>query len=179
LSQTRTLLYSTFLVLSLVSAGKDSPQTTGVYLQVLTAKCGQNKASLTWRITNNESKAVYLYSTFLRGPAAAFDQDAQGVLNLHTSLQEKIHAGVNFYPNAEFIELAPGGSLEGTFRDKQLCSELPAAKPREVTLEVAFGFDVAQVKEAVHSATRSSEHPANPIVDWQTRVRSKPVPLRY
>lgn len=179
MSEMRTLLYWTLMtILGLICAATSAPQSAGVHVEVLTARWSQKKLLLTWRIINNENRAVYIYSTFLRGPAAAFDQNTRGVLSLHTSLKNKIDAGVNFYPKAEFTELAPGGSIEGTFRDKQLCSELPASKPREVVLDVAFGFEVAKVKEALHLAVKSGEHPANPIVDWRTLAQSKPTVLR-
>jgi hypothetical protein len=119
-----------------------------------------------------------VYATFLKGPAAGFDEGAQGVLTLHTSLKDKIHAGVNFYPKAEFTELAPHSSLEGKLEDEQICSQLPTPGPRDVVLDVAYGFEVAQVKKSLQLASNSNEHPANPIVDWRTLAHSQKAPLR-
>ena len=175
----RKLVQATFVILlGLVCAASDTPATHGVHVEVLNARCAKKKLLLSWRITNNESKPIYVYATFLKGPAAGFEEAEKGVLTLHTSLKGKIHAGVNFYPKAEFTELAPLSSLEGKLEDKQICTQLPTPKPRDVSLDVAYGFEVAQVKKSLQSGTNADEHPANPIVNWRALAQSKPAPLR-
>ena len=164
-------------LLGLVCAASDAPRI-GVHVQVLNARCAKKKLVLSWRITNNEGKPAYVYATFLKGPAAGFDEGEQGVLILHTSLKDKIHTGVNFYPKAEFTELAPHSSLEGKLEDGQFCSQLQTPKPREVVLDVAYGLEVAQVKRSLQSVSDSNEHTANPIVDWRTLAQSQKAPLR-
>lgn len=171
------LLLASLIVLSLLCAANGTGGS-GVNVQVLSANCGNKRLILHWRITNNESKPIYLYATFLKGPAAGFDEDDRGVLMLHTSLKDKIHAGVNFYPKAEFTELAPRSSLEGTLQDEQLCSQLTTPKPRDIALDVAFGLEVTEIKKSLQSVANFNEHPANPIVDWRTLILSKPTRLK-
>jgi hypothetical protein len=172
------IVITSLILLNLLSLGQVTSGSSGVDVQVLSASCSKKKLLLHWRVTNNVERTIYVYTTFLKGPAAGFDEDDFGVLTLHTSLKEKIHVGVNFYPEAEFREVAPGGSIEGTLQDGQVCSQLTAPKPRGVALDVAYGFDVAAIKKSLRAVADSNEHPANPIVDWRTLAHSRPTPLR-
>jgi len=84
-------------------------------------------------------------------------------------------------PSREFLELTPGSSKEGTLKDKELCSYLPRPKPSRLALDIAFGYEIEKVKEAIrltNYTSRPVESPGNPIVDWRTLVNSEPIPLR-
>jgi hypothetical protein len=150
---------------------------TKVSVQAISARCDGSRMDVQWRITNRESRPVFVYSTFLYESVAGFDLDKSGTLHLHTSLKQKLNGGVNFYPEARFLKLAEGSSFEGTLTDKSICSEVHRSKSTAVVMDVAFGFEIDSVNKALRETARSSQHPANPIVEWRTLVTSERIPL--
>lgn len=50
-------------------------------------------------------------------------------------------------------------------------------RPEEV-LSVAYGSEIAQLEQALRAARSSDQHPANPIVEWQTIGHSNALDLR-
>jgi hypothetical protein len=167
-----------FLQANGFSQGKVESETPLVQVRVLKAGLEGHKLRLSWKITNNSAKTVYVYASFLHGPAAAYETNDKDVLAVNTSLTRKSPVGVNFYPKAEFLELAPGKSLSGTLRDAELPDSVLNPKPKAVTLNIAYGKDIAELKEQLRVARSSGQHPANPIVDWQTVAHSEMFALR-
>ncbi len=96
---------------------------------------------------------------------------------MNTSLMHKAPVGVNFYPEAQFLKLAPGKSIRGTLRDAELPDSVVKAGPKAAMLNVAFGSEIAQLEQAVRMARLSDQHPANPIVEWQTIAHSNVMAL--
>ena len=146
-------------------------------VQVMSTKCDHHALFAKWRITNNADKQIFVYSTFLHGPAAELERSGR-VLVVHTSITRKSHhIAVNYYPPATFIEIEPGSSIVGDFKDRDACSNSGKTGPTSVALSLAFGFEIESVKKALSTIDTSEEHPANPIVDWRKIAQSEPVPL--
>jgi hypothetical protein len=125
--------------------------------------------SAKWTIANGSSKTIWIYSTFLKGPGAGITEDASGVVILRTSIASIETVGVNTYPRADFLKLAPGMTISGTLAD-ELPTELRQTLPRRLRMEVAFGLTIDGVRERIAEAYRNGEHPANPIIRWRTEL---------
>lgn len=167
-----------FLHANCLSQEKAGGEKLTVQVRVLKANLTGHKLRLSWKIANDSAKAVYVYATFLHGPAAAYETSDKDVLVVNTSLLRKSPVGVNFYPKAEFLELSPGKSLKGVLRDAGLPDSMLKPFPKAVILNIAYGGDIAAVKEQLRAARSSDQHPANPIVEWQTLAHSEMVVLR-
>ncbi len=174
------LLCATLRLISPAAIGQEKATEEKSILQIhlLNAKIRGHKLTLSWEIANNGPKVVYVYSTFLYGPSAGNELDNKGVLVVNTSLMHKSPVGVNFYPKAQFLKLGPGKSIKGTLRDAEGPDSQLKAGPRAVMLNVAYGSEIAQVEQALQAARSSDQHPANPIVEWQTIAHSKVFALR-
>lgn len=138
---------------------------------------------LDWRLTNPSNSPLFVYSTFLRGPATEWG--AQGeVCEIHTSLAEKMFdVQLNYYPKAEFMEIEPGGERNGVFADSRPSAECQKSHPKGMIFLVGYGSDIRAVKEALQRVYSSNslhpEHPANPIVDWQHIAKSNAVAFAH
>jgi hypothetical protein len=176
------LLLLLFVVNFLQTDGLSQEKAAGeklmVQVRVLKAGLTGHKLALSWKIANDSAKTVYVYATFLHGPAAAYESSDKDTLVVNTSLTRKSPMGVNFYPKAEFLELAPGKSLKGTLRDAELPDSILKPKPKAVILNIAYGENIADVREQLRVAHSSDQHPANPIVEWQTVAHSEMFALR-
>jgi hypothetical protein len=65
------------------------------------------------------------------------------------------------------LRIEPGGIASGTFIESKLSrSELDGVGA--VEMEVAYGTQIEQLKRQIQATSRNGEHPANPIVAWQT-----------
>lgn len=154
-----------------------------VSLSIDNASCDdRGKPVFDWAITNPAREPIYVYSTFLKGPAASrsFDEKSH-VYTIWTSLPEKADYSVNDYPPAKFIPLKPGEILRGRFIEYPgrpdlctNCGKLPKGVTR-IAFQVAFGSST----ESVETELRGGHyvHPGNPIVQWQQIAKSAPVPL--
>ena len=175
----KPLCFAFLVAFGAMAGGANGSPGTGLFVQALSARCAHERLVVTWRVTNVGTRPVYVYSTFLNGPAAGFEENSQRVLNLHTSLKGKVDAGVNSYPEAKFTGLSPGESIHGTLQDRTLCSELPKPRAKALVMDVAYGYEVEGVKAALlRSSNDPNRHPANPIVDWRELAKSNPTPLR-
>jgi hypothetical protein len=100
-----------------------------------------------------------------------------------------IEVAPNYFPKTEFIRIDPGQSKEGQFvsyysleRWIDLSTGRPLAK-RKVTSGtwmvrslVAYGYEIESVQRALAALTASgTEHPINPVVEWQKVAYSHPV----
>jgi hypothetical protein len=132
------------------------------------ARLNHRVLSFTWHIVNHSSEPLYVYSTFLKGPAAA-EMVRGDTLQVRTSLRVAEAVGVNAYPRAMFSRLEPGGTLDGKFVEKQM-DDAAFSRASRVELEVAFGKDPEALKREIAEASRNGRHPANPIVRWQTEA---------
>lgn len=142
----------------------------------------RGKPRFDWIITNHEKQPVYIYSTFLRGPAASrsFDERSH-VYTIWTSLPEKADYSVNDYSPAKFILLKSGEVLRGRFLEYPRhpdgcakCGKLPKGAAN-ISFAVAFGGSTESVEKALREGHYI--HPANPIVEWQQIAKSAPVQL--
>jgi hypothetical protein len=176
------LLLLLFVVNFLYATGLSQEKAGGkeltVQVRVLKADLTGHKLRLSWKIANESAKAVYVYATFLHGPPAGYETSDKGVLVVNTSMMRKSPVGVNFYPKAEFLELAPGRSLKGSLRDAALPDSILKPLPKAVMLNIAYGEDIAQVKEQLRVTRSTDQHPANPIVEWQILAHSEMFALR-
>jgi hypothetical protein len=175
------LLCATLSLLSSAAVGqaKTTEEKSMLQVHLLNANVHGRKLTLKWEIANNGPAVVYIYSTFLRGPAAGYELGDKGVLIANTSLMHKSPVGVNFYPRAQFLKIEPGKSIKGTLRDGEgPDSLLKTESSRAVILNVAYGSEIAQLEQALRAARSSDQHPANPIVEWQTIAHSNAMDLR-
>ena len=174
------LLCSALSLLSAAVFGQEKA-TEGksmLQLHLLNAKIHGRKLTLSWEIANNGPTVVHVYSTFLHGPSAGYELDNKGVLVANTSLMHKSPVGVNFYPKAEILKIEPGKSIKGTLRDGEGPDSLLKTGSKAVMLNVAYGTEIAQLEKALRAARSSDQHPANPIVEWQTIAHSNVFTLR-
>jgi hypothetical protein len=125
--------------------------------------------SFVWHLVNRSSEPLYVYSTFLYGPAAATATTQAGLLCVRTSLSHAESVGVNAYPPAEFLRIEPGSALDGKFVDRHL-GYSTAMDVRALQVEVGFGSEIEELKHQIALTSRNGNHPANPIVAWQTEV---------
>jgi hypothetical protein len=110
-----------------------------------------------------------VYATFLPGPAAVAPINQSGLIKVRTSLSTIESVGVNAYPAAKFLRIEPNGVLTGKFVERKLNLDvLKGAKA--VELEVAFGSKIDELERRIAATSLNGEHPANPIVAWQTEA---------
>jgi hypothetical protein len=151
-------------------------ERNNVMVSISRASCStQGKLSFDWVITGSEKEPVYVYGTFLKGPAVSLDFDESSrLLTIWTSRSSEADFAVNDYPRAKFLKLQPGSALRGRFVDS------PKRKPpiggvTQLAFAVAFGRETESVETALREAKYI--HPANQIVQWQRIATSPPVPL--
>ena len=172
--RTATWVGALALVLA-VSPGTDSmaqkDNQTALSVSLSDARLSHKTLSFTWHLKNRSSEPLYVYSTFLNGPPAATAVQP-GVICERTSLRTAETAGVNAYPPAKFLRIEAGETLDGRFVDRQA----DAAVFRGITtveMEVAFGREVEELKRQIVLSSGNGNHPANPIVSWQTEALGK------
>lgn len=133
------------------------------------ARMNASSLSFDWRLLNSSSKPLYVYSTFLKGPAAVVPTNQSGLIKVRTSLRTAESVGVNAYPPPKFLRIEPGEILSGKFVESKLSRGVRKGA-NAVEMEVAFGTEIDELKEQISMTSRNGEHPANPIVAWQTEV---------
>ncbi len=172
------------LVLAFIStagAGRGIAQSkterNDVMVSISRASCStQGKLAFDWVITSSEKEPVYVYATFLKGPAVSLDFDESShLLTIWTSRSSEADFAVNDYPRARFLKLQPGSALRGWFVDSPK-RRPPVVGATQLAFAVAFGRETESVETALREAKYI--HPANPIVQWQRIAKSAPVPLR-
>src|SRR5262249_3893902 len=136
-----------------------------------------------WRIKNISSSDVYIYTTFLTGPAANL---LEGHASTHTiliptSLKSEVSFPPYSYPEPTFRLVVPQEIVEGTFQepisDQLSCKSL---LPKKLIFEVAWGNEPNQVLAKIAQIKKAGKlHPANPIVHWANLAESAPVTIRY
>jgi len=139
------------------------------YVSVSNARLIHRTLAFAWHIVNRSGEPLYLYSTFLKGPAATALTLRGSTIYVRTSLCAAEAVGVNAYPIATFVRLGPGGVLDGKFVERQI-DEPAFSSASDVELEVAFGKDVEELKRQIAGTSQTGDHPANPIVHWQTEA---------
>lgn len=149
-----------------------TPTLSDVRVQVLSV--AKRSAQLRWRITNASSSTIYIYATFLRGPAFSVRTASDRLIIATTPVIANSQCP-NQFPNFRLELLSRGGSAEGTFKDPHLKS----AGAKYISILIGVGADAQSVAEDVKRARQSSicENPYNAIVRWQTIVESDPFPL--
>lgn len=136
-----------------------------------------------WSIKNNSSDTVFIYTTFLTGPAAdSLEHHTRtSTIVIPSSVKSEVSFPPYSYPEPTFRALIPQESIEGTFSEpisSQLSCKL--LLPKRLIFEVAWGSEPSQVKAEILRIKKEGRlHPANPIVHWANLVRSKPVAIEY
>lgn len=143
--------------------------TSALSISLSHAQVGRSSLSFDWLLRNASREPIYVYSSFLYGPAALEPVNDNGTIRVRSSLKTPESVGVNAYPSAKFLRIEPGATLSGKFQERKL--DRPVLKgARAVEMEVAIGGEVDEVKRKISMTARNGEHPANPIVAWQTEI---------
>lgn len=150
-------------------AGQDEHRGEELSVSLSHVKLEHSSLSFDWKIRNSSVETLYVYSTFLKGPSADIVGNESGVLKVRTSLGSAESVGVNAYPLAQFQRVEPSKSITGHFLEKKLDRKILKGGDA-VEFEVAFGGEVDEVKRQIAVTSRNGQHPANPIVAWQTQV---------
>lgn len=153
-----------------------------------------------WTISNVGTSPIYVYSTFLkhqwRIPAFSYtDLDpAQRLIDIRFTQLKSLPGGINSFSDAEFIEIRPQESREGTFATNgpleqetfysSKGEEIKAAKLTSgswtLRIVIAYGYEISSVNQALaESLSVGKEHPINPIVRWQKLAYSEPVSVTF
>src|SRR5260370_11966282 len=128
-----------------------------------------------WRISNRSRKRVYVYATFLWGPAALEPTNQAGLVRVRTSLSTPEPAGVNAYPPAKFLRIEPGGVLSGRFTEGKLDRKiLKGGKP--VEMDGALGSEINQPKKKISMTPFKDQHPQNPLLPFPTQPLTETTP---
>jgi hypothetical protein len=150
---------------------------------------------LRWRIVNRSAKPIYIYSTLLEQPNTRLAEvninEEERTIDVNFLRLEPLRHSIYNFPQAEFKRLAQGESLEGhltgekssgqltsyrTFEDRKLHPVKPTAGAWRVRCGVSYGYEVESVKTGLEELYRSgTEHPINPIVEWQKVAYSTPI----
>ena len=145
---------------------------SGVRVQVLSVS--KRTAQIHWRVTNSSHQAVFIYATFLYGPAFSTKSMPDHMFFATTATTESPECS-NEFPELRLKSLASGSSIEGIFKDPQL----KRVKAKYISFLIGVGLDSETVTEGVKQARLSKicENPYNAIVRWQTIVESNAVQL--
>src|SRR5260370_2263159 len=110
-----SIVFLAFLVTLIGATGIEGQNDSAAVLSLSLghARIHGSSLSFDWRISNSSSKRVYVYATFLWGPAALEPTNQAGLVRVRTSLSTPEPAGVNAYPPAKFLRIEPGGVLSG------------------------------------------------------------------
>ena len=138
-------------------------------ISVSHARVSWSTLSFDWCLRNGSREPIYVYSSFLYGPAALEPVNDKGTIRVRSSLKTPESVGVNAYPPAKFVRIEPGATLAGKFHESKLDRSI-LREARAVELEVGFGAEVDELKRKISATGRNGEHPANPIVAWQTET---------
>jgi hypothetical protein len=130
-----------------------------------------------WRIRNVGKEVIHVYATFLHGSAEDMLDLAPGRTALvRTTWLREIKAYPAYYsPQPEFLDVAPGGEITGSFERR------PQLKQKMDQLEtlrfvVGYGTDVERVKSDIQqSLAKGTEFQGNAVVRWQSLAYSDPV----
>lgn len=151
-----------------------------------------------WKITNRSEKPVYFYSTLLQKPNTYFAEiDIDGerkMIEVRFTSLEPVEVAPNYFPKTEFTRVDVGQSQDGSFVShdpiERLASYSAIGKKTEVqkitagawTIRslLAYGYEVESVKDAAaKSVSHGTEHPINPVVQWQKVVYSNLINVTF
>jgi hypothetical protein len=130
-----------------------------------------------WRIRNLGKDVVHVYATFLHGSAEDMLDLAPGrtALVRTTWLREIKAYPAYYFPQPEFLDVAPGGEIAGSFerhsQPKQKIDQLETLR-----FVVGYGTDAERLKgDMERSRVKGSEFQGNAVVRWQSLAYSDPV----
>jgi len=156
------------------------PANTPLSVIVTGATLGQNGVlRCTWKIRNNGSKLIHVYSSYLKSSGVDMIQssDKRTLLLLTTWINEQ----KNTYPAygfdaPEFIDLEPGGEASGAFERSVSVRHIETYK--KIILAVGYVTDIVQLRNDLqNSLKRGVEFQANSIIRWQKIEYSTPVKM--
>jgi hypothetical protein len=148
-----------------------------------------------WRVLNNGSKPIFLFSSLLdRANASfvAFELNTEQKTIQVGFIRAETSSGFPPYsfPKIEFKQLHPGESLEGTFESDPPIAKLDfyvmkGDKLQKINLgsgvwslqaAIAWNMEIDTVRQALQTiAKEGQEHPANAVTRWQRVAISQPV----
>jgi len=145
---------------------------SGVQVQVLSVS--RRTAQIHWKVTNSSTQTVFIYATFLYGPAFGTKKMPDRIIFATTPTAESPECP-NEFPGLRLKSLASGSSIEGIFKDLQL----KHVEANSISFLIGVGSDSESVIEGVKQARLGNicENPYNAIVRWQTVVGSDQVQL--
>lgn len=149
-------------------------------VEITSAKLSKRSGlSVSWSVANASNHAVQIYTTFLNGPVPSSEVSADGTLLIFSSIQGKLKGKPYSYPESKFKVLEPGGVIKGVLNDRGYYHNWSlTGKPKRIRLFVSYG-PVTDLTTLLTQANDSeTEHPANPIVEWQHVQGSEPATLR-
>src|SRR5260370_24338611 len=122
-----SIVFLAFLVTLIGATGIEGQNDSAAVLSLSLghARIHGSSLSFDWRISNSSSKRVYVYATFLWGPAALEPTNQAGLVRVRTSLSTPEPAGANAYPPAKFLRIEPGAVLSGRFTTVKRQPEIP------------------------------------------------------
>src|SRR5258708_6172474 len=69
------------------------------------ARLSHSSLSFDWQLVNSSSEPLYVYATFIGGPAAVALTTQSGAIKVRTSLSTALPVGVNAYAAAKFLRI--------------------------------------------------------------------------
>jgi hypothetical protein len=157
------------MLLLTISTGRcgDKSCDKSPVVEISNVRTQHGSLTLNWVIRNTTDNPIFVYSTFLRGRAAAWAAGSGGAdYQIYTSQPQKLNAQVNSYPAAKFVRVGPGDRLMGIFRDSKPTVQISRGK--KLLFVVAYGPNTDDVEEAIRrSFHEKNGFAGNPIVDWQ------------
>jgi hypothetical protein len=127
-----------------------------------------------WRIRNVGKEVVHVYATFLHGSADDMLDLAPGrtALVRTTWLREIKAYPAYYFPQPEFLDVAPGAEITGSFerrsQPKQRIDQLETLR-----FVVGYGADVERLKGNIQqSLAKGTEFQVNAVVRWQSLAYS-------
>lgn len=136
-----------------------------------------------WIVKNFSSENIYLYTTFVGGPAPnllVYDENTNTIV-IPTSATSEVSFPPYSYPDPVFKLLVPQQVTEGSFNEP-ISSQVSCKnyRPDKLVFEIAWGRDPSQLTTEISRIKKEGRvHPANPIVHWANVTRSKPVAITY
>jgi hypothetical protein len=163
-----------------------------IHLEVSSSIKLEDPLEVHWRIFNNTTEPIYIYSTLLQHASFAdFDIDAkQKIIEIHflrlSLWGEK--PPPYYFPPTEFSKIDPGQELKGklvsgksigqlvSYKSSDGKTEEEKIKPGTWTIRalVAYGREIESVqKDLIELQKKGKGHPADPVVRWQKISQSE------
>jgi hypothetical protein len=132
-----------------------------------------------WRVSNSGTQPIYIYSSLLKetfGADVEINPETKSI-EVRFSRLQPIPVEPYYFPAAQFIKIDPGKTEEGTYTSHGPSKGLITYRSNgtrvaelrlapgvwEIRFLVAYGYEIDSLKQA----SKTNEHPINPVVRWQ------------